>query len=282
MLAAMVLVLASVACGARGGEAPAKKFAGQIKAYNDAAISSRGALDTMLAAAQEMPAFTKGDVALIAAYMDHIASAWSSAAAALQRGEEQRADDFAKRARELDSRRDIWTQRLSWRRGQAQMEYLPATEESYNWLVGDRKPEELKEISAFIEAKKLRSEAYGRLADAARPGADWQALCNLQDEVFADDVEVQVADMKMGWARADRDTRLWVTPDASVTSPQLTAAKQRLEQWRARYEQTYRQSREIEHALEVQRREYNNLLDARSEAYKTAKANRDAAKQSQK
>jgi hypothetical protein len=281
MLATAVLLLALLpgAAAARAeaprAEVPAEKFAGQIQAYTDAAGSADDALASMLALAREMPTFTKGDVPLIKAYMEQTAAAWSGAAKTLAGGDEAGAAALVKRAQELDAKREIWNRRLGWRRGQAQIEYLPASEQSYDWLVGDRTADEVREIDAFIEAKKRRSEAYGRLADAATPAADPQALNRLQDEVFAADVEVQVADMKMNWAREDRDARRWVMTDPSVTSPELTEAKRRLADWRRQYEQTYRQSREVGHALEVQKRQYKELSAAPAEAYKAAKADHD-------
>lgn len=272
----MVLLAAAALCSALRGQAPVEKFAGQIRAYTDAAASARDALATWEATAQEMPEFTKRDMALITSYMEKVVAAWTRAADALKNGDEKGGDALAKRAREMDNKRDIFNARLNWRRGQAMREYLPASEESFNVLVGDRKPDEIKEIEAFIETKKLRSEAYGRLADAAAPGADERALAALQDEVSAADVEVQVATMKLDWAGEDRNVRLWVAPDATVTSPEYTAAKQRLQEWRRKYERTYRQNRGIEHALEAQKRQYKELFEARSEAYKAAKAARDA------
>ena len=55
-----------------------------------------------------------------------------------------------------------------------------------------------------MEAKKRRSETYGRLAEATLPTADPQTLFQLQDEVFAADVEVGVADMRLPWAHESR------------------------------------------------------------------------------
>jgi hypothetical protein len=269
--------LAAILCGSVHAQTPPDKFAGQIKTYTDAATLEKDLLSQMLGVAQDISEFSKEDVKLITAYMEEATIAWSNAAAALQKGDEAGAAAFVKRAQELDSKRDVWNQRLAWRRGQAQREYLPANEEIFNLLVGDRTAGETREIEAFIEAKKQRSEAYGRLADAATPAAEPQALARLQDEVYALDVEVQVADMKRVWANEDRGVRQYVMTDASVSSPALTAAKQRLAEWRQKYEETYRQWREREHALEQQKRQSAEVLEARNLAYRAAKAARDGA-----
>jgi hypothetical protein len=279
----VIILLSSAVFGAPApSQTPAEKFAPQIKNYTDSANYEKEALGQMLAQAQDIADLAKPDFKLVTAYMENAASLWSSAAATLEKGDEPAATALAKKAQGLDKNRDIWNQRLSWRRGQLQREYLPASEEIFNMLVGDRKPGEVLEIEAFIEAKKRRSEAYGRLADAALPGADPHELAHMQDEVDALDVEVQVADLKRNWAEQDRMYRLYVATDPKITSSALTAAQQQLTQWRQKYEEAYRRSREAEHALELQKRQANEISEARTTAYKEAKAAQEAAQKQKK
>jgi hypothetical protein len=139
-------------CTIASAQPVADKFAPQIKAYTDSANSEKEILGQILAPAQDIAEFAKDDFKLITAYMDHTAGLWTSAAAALQKGDEPAATAFAKQAEQLDKKRDIWNERLSWRRGQAQREYLPASEQSFAVLVGDRNDNEIKEIEDFMEA----------------------------------------------------------------------------------------------------------------------------------
>lgn len=274
---AILLLPTAAFCAPVPTQSPAEKFAPQIKNYTDSANYEKEALGQMLAQVQDIADLAKPDFKLVTAYMENAASLWSSAAAMLEKGDEPAATELAKKAQDRDKNRDIWSQRLSWRRGQLQREYLPASEETFNLLVGDRRPDEVREIEAFMEAKKRRSEAYGRLADAALPGADPHQLARMQDEVDALDVEVQVADLKRNWAEQDRMYRLYVATDPKITSPALTAAQQQLAQWRQKYEVSYRQSRQAEHALEVQKRQATEIFEARTTAYKEAKAAQEAA-----
>lgn len=221
---------------------------------------------------EQLPAFIKLDGPIITRHFEDIARTWDEAAAALEKGDETAAAALAMRAEELTSKRDRWQERLRWRAMQSQNEYLPATAEIFFLLAPERNGGVLKEVEAFLEAKKQRSEAYGRLAEATTPTAARETLLKLQDEVFALDVEVGVADMKYTWAREDCDFRTWVATDSSVASPELTAAKERLAKWRHQREQTYRQSRSQQHALEQLDRESANLMAAREKAYRRAKA----------
>ena len=132
-----------------------------------------------------------------------------------------------------------------------------------------------------MEAKKRRSEAYGRLAEATTPTAHPQMLFKLQDEVFAADVEVGVADMRLPWAHEDWMFRKFLATDPTITSPELTAAQQRLAEWRRQREQTYRQSRSQQHALEQLEREGAALVAARENAYRAAKARREPPRKSE-
>ena len=64
-------------------------------------------------------------------------------------------------------------------------------------------------------------------------------------------------------------------------SPILTAAKERLAKWRRQREETYRQSRNQQHALEQLDREAAALVAAREKAYQAAKAAWEARKKSE-
>lgn len=272
----VLLIFIAAICRGAAAQNPPEKFANQIKAYTDSANFEKEALAQMLGVAQDISEFAKDDVKLMTAYMEQAANTWTSAAVALQKGDEAGATALAKQAEALDKKRDTWNQRLSWRRGQAQREYLPASEQTFAVLIGDRKADEIKEIESFIEAKKRRSEAYGRLADAALPDADPKELARMQDEIYTLDVEVQVADLKRVWAEQDRMYRLYVATDASITSAAFETAKQKLADWRVKYEETYRQLRDREHALELLKRQESEISEARNTTYRQAKAAHDA------
>lgn len=259
----------------------ADRVAGQIQRYQETASSVRATLAGLMAELEQIPAFSKVDGPLIVSHQEDVARAWSAAAAALEQGDEKAAAALARRAQEIAGPRDRWQERLRWRALQAQRgEYLPATAEVFFMLATDRKAEDVKELEAFLEAKKRRSEAYGRLAEATTPTADPPTLFKLQDEVFAADVEVGVADMKYAWARADWDFRTWVATDPAITSPELTEAKGRLTAWRRQREHTYRESRGQQHALEQLDRESAALTAARESAYRAAKVARQPSQTS--
>jgi hypothetical protein len=285
---ALVTVVAlALINGAAPDTAPASRFAAQIQTYQDSAANMKNELAVLVnTAAGPISAFTKGDVLLLTKYMNELIDSWNAAAAALEKGDEAAAAPLVMRARELESGRYRWAQRFEARRLQAQVgEYLPACEDSYDWLAGlegGRQPVEVQDITALMEAKKLRSEAYGRLADATTPTADAQTIYKCQDDVFAADVEVQVADKKMAWAIQDLVNRKWVMLDATVSSPDLTAAQEGLAKWRQEYEATYRRSRMEAQALVVQDRHYLELVDAVKKAYQAAKTEQDRLKQEQK
>lgn len=266
----MALVLGT-ACLAKTHASPADQFAGEIRRYKESAAAARETLAARLGELNEIPAFKKLDGPLITKHLEEVARAWAEAASALEEGKETAAAALARRAEELAGPRGRWEERLGWRRLQAQHEYLPATPEVFFMLATERHADLAKEVGAFLEAKKRRSEAYGRLAEATTPAADSKTLFQLQDDVFALDVEVGVAEMKYNGAREDWDFRTWVATNPKVTSPELTAAQERLTECRHQREQTYRQSRNQQRALERLDREREALLKARENAYRAAK-----------
>ncbi len=259
---------------------PADKFAKEIRRYDELAAAARETLAARLGDLNDFPVFKKVDGPLITKHLEAVSQTWAEAARALEEGNETAAAALARRAEELAGQRGRWEQRLNWRRLQAQHEYLPATAKVFFMLATERNGDLEKEVGAFLEAKRRRSEAYGRLAEATTPAADDQILFKLQDEVFALDVEVGVADMKYGWAREDWDFHRWVVTDPKVISLELRAAQERLTEWRHQREQTYRQSRNEQHELERLDREREALLKARENAYRTAKAARNSSGQS--
>jgi hypothetical protein len=261
--------------------APAEQFAGQIQRYRESASAARDALASLMSELKQAPAFSKVDGPLITAHLEDVAGAWTEVAAALEKGDETKAAALAQRAQKLAGPRDRWQERVRWRLRQAQLgEYMPATAEVFFTVASDRREEDVQELEALMEAKKRRSEAYGRLAEATTPSADSKTLFKLQDEVFAADVEVGVADMRLPWANEDWGFRTFLATDPTITSPELTAAKQRLAEWRHQREETYRQSRSQQHALEQLDREAAALVAARESAYRAAKAAREPAKKS--
>ncbi len=253
-------------------EPPADRFADRIRQYKESEAATRETLGRLLGELEQIPAFLKIDGPLITKNLEEVAQNWSEAAAALEKGDVSAAANLALRAEEAVGHRDRWQERLRWRALQAQNEYLPATAEIYFLLAPERNGDLQKEVEAFLEAKKNRSEAYGRLAEATTPTAEDQPLLKLQDEVFALDIEVGVADMKYGWAREDWDFRTWVATNPKISSPELTAAKERLAQCRQQVEEAYRQSRQQQHALDKLGPEGANLRAAREKAYRTAEA----------
>jgi hypothetical protein len=259
---------------------PANRLADEIRKYKDTAAAVRHALAGLMVELEQAPVFTKLDGPLITKHMEEVAQGWTEAAAALEKGDETSAAALARRAEEMAGQRDRWQERLRWRRLQSQYEYLPATAEIYFLLAPERNGDVAKEVEAFLEAKKQRSEAYGRLAEETTPTADRKTLFRLQDEAFAFDVEVWVADMKYAWAREDWDFRTWVATDPRVASPELAATKEHLAEWRRQREAAYRQSRSRQHVVEQLDREHDNLISARERAYRTAKAARGSSRNS--
>lgn len=81
IISVLFILTAAAFCEVAGAQTPPEKFAGQIKAYNDSANFDKELLAQMLGVAQDISEFAKGDVKLIAAYMDQVASTWTSAAA---------------------------------------------------------------------------------------------------------------------------------------------------------------------------------------------------------
>jgi hypothetical protein len=260
----------------------ADRRADQLQKYQESASMARDSLANLLGEARQIPAFRKVDGPLITAHLEKVAQTWLDAAAALEKGDEAAATALAQRAREIAGQPDRWQERLRWRTRQAQIgEYMPASAEVFITVAADRREEDVQELAALMEAKKRRSEAYGRLAEATTPAADSKTLFQLQDEVFLADVEVGVAEMKLPWANEDWGYRTFLATDPTMTSPELTAAKERLAQWRRQREETYRQSRRQQHVLEQLDREHAALVAARQDAYLAAKAKREQSRKSQ-
>jgi hypothetical protein len=258
---------------------PAERLAGQIQRCRESEASARDALANLMVELKQIPVFSKVDGPVITTHLENIARTWADAAAALEKGDETAGTNLARRAQEILGHRDRWQERLRWRSRQAQQnEYMPATAEVFITVASDRREEDVKDLEALMEAKKRRSEAYGRLAEATTPAADPKILFKLQDEVFATDVEVGVAEMRLPWAHEDWMFRTFLATDPTITSPELTAAKQRLTDWRRQREETYRQSRSQQHALEQLDREAAALVAARQSAYQAAKAAREQSK----
>ena len=93
-----------------------------------------------------------------------------------------------------------------------------------NSLATDRREEDVQRLKELMEAKKRRSEAYGRLAEATTPTADAKILYQLQDEVFAADVEVGVAEMRLPWAHEDWMYRTFLATEAGIDKSRLNVA----------------------------------------------------------
>jgi len=274
----LILMIAAALCSLARGDAPPDKFAGPIKEYLDSAAARQSDLGDMLGLAQQMPGFTKGDIALITAYMQEEIDAWKSAASALQKGDQHTADGFVRHAQDMQGWNGLWNERLYARQRQSQQNEHPA---SYEWefdaMVEDHQHVDIKEIAALMEAKKRLSEAYGRLADATIPKVETQTLFKLKDQIWDVETEMEVANMKLIWARDDRPG--WTTNviAPSNITPELQLAKQRVAEWRQQYEQSYRQKRASELAMEKQRRAYDDLLrdfDRKFDAAEQAARNR--------
>ena len=273
-----IFLLSMAICAITRAQVPANPFADQIQNHKDMAAVVLNELTTLGDTSLQLPGYTERDMLLITPALNEVADTYVKAAAALDKGDEAGAKALAKRVGELYANHERWGQRLECRRRQSQVgEYLPATEDSFDWLSQWAPTEfDVQPIVAFMEAKKRRCEANGRLADAMTPTADPQLLLKLQDEVFATETEVQVADMKVGWSREDLEARVYVLPDHTVASPDLTAAKERLVELRRQREDLLRQSRTITHSMEQQPRQYAAIIDARNKAYRVAKAAKDA------
>lgn len=273
-----ILVLAASLCAITQAEPPASPFAGQIQGHKDTAAWVRNELTSLGDTALQLPGYTEQDMLLITPALNEVADTFAKAAAALEKGDEPGAAALAKHAGELYANHERWGQRLEYRRRQSQVgEYLPASEDSFDWLTQWTPPGfDGQPAAAFMEAKKRRCEANGRVADALTPTADPDLIAKLQDEVFVAETEVQVAEMKVNWDREDLNAHAYVMPDHSVSSPDLTAAKERIAAWRQQREQLLRQNRKVMQAMEQQPRQYNALIEARNKAYQEAKAVKDA------
>lgn len=267
----IVLVIGTAYCQWCGAGTPAERFADAIKSYQYEATVRQTELADMAGIAQQSPAFTKADMALITAYMQAEAAAWTNAAAALQKGEEPTANNLVRQAHEMQARNDLWSQRLYARLRQSQENDHPAaSEEAFDAMLADHQCVDLKEIAALLEARKRLAEAYGCLADATTPTADAQTLVTLKNQVWDLETEVDLAMMKLNWARDDRPG--WTTTiiaSANIT-PELKLAKQHLDDWRRQYEQTYRQKRACEIALEQKKQSYDELLGAYNRKFNEA------------
>lgn len=254
------------------------RFAGQIDRCRQSAAQARESLASLIAESRQIPVFSKVDGPLITAHMEEAARIWTEAAAAFETGGEAAGTALMLKAQQWAGPRERWQERLRWRTRQAQRgEYMPATAEVFLSVAADRSQEDVKELEALMEAKKRRSEAYGRLAEATTPAAEAQALFALQDAVFAADVQVGVAEMKLPWANEDWGYRKFLATDPEVASPELTAARERLAEWRRQREEAYRQSRQAQHAFEILERDATARV-ARESAYRAAKTARDLLK----
>ena len=260
-------------------DAPADRFEGQIHHCRESAAATRDSLASLMAELRQIPVFVKVDGPLMTTHLEAVAQVWTDAAAALEKGDATAGTNLAQRAQQLVGARDRWQERLRYRSRQAQQnEYMPACAEVFITVGADRHEEDLQELKALMEAKKCRSEAYGRLAEATTPNAEAKILFELQDEVFAADVEVGVAEMRLPWSHEDWMFRAYVATDPTITSPEYAAARQRLLEWRRQREETYRQSRRQQYAVEKLDRESKALVTARENAYRAAMAAREQAK----
>ncbi len=257
-------------------DSSADRFAGTIQKYRETAAAVRESLARLTAELNQIPVFSKLDGPLMAAHLEAVAQTWADAAAAFEKGEATAGTNLALRAQQLAGQRDRWQERIRWRSRQAQQnEYMPASAEVFTTWAKDRIEPDTRELAALMEAKKRRSEAYGRLAEASTATADARTLHQLQDEMFALDIEVGVAEMRLPWAHEDWMFRKFLATDPMVTSPELAAAQQRLAGWRRQREEAYQQSRRQHYALERLDRESKTLLAARENAYRSAKAARE-------
>ena len=257
-------------------DSPADRFAGKIEQYREAAAAVRESLAHLMAELNQVPVFGKVDGPMMTAHLEAVAQTWTDAAAALEKGEETAGTNLAQRARQLDGQRERWQERVQRRARQAQQnEYMPASAEVFSTWAADRTEPDVQDLAALMEAKKRRSEACGRLAEATTPTAAAKTLYQLQDEVFAAEVEVGVAEMRLPWAHEDWMFRKFVATDPTITSPELDAARQRLAEWRRQREETYRQSRRQQYGFEQLDRESKALLVARETSYLAAKAARE-------
>lgn len=267
-IGAVVLFLLVACCPFTPAATPAQQFAPQL---NECKVNTNWLQDylaNLVNTMQQPPSLGKLDETIITADVQKEIAAWNSAAALWEKGDEAKATAQVKLARDLGSRRGIWERRLSWRWRQGNESPSEDSFEGLNW----RPPQS---VAVYMEAKKRLSEACGRVAEAITPDANLQEIPALEDQVFAAQVEVEVADMKMNWSAEDHS---WAMRDA-VSSPELSAAQQRLDEFRRQREAMFRQIRQQQRALEKYDRGNNALVGERDRQAELARQARERATQ---
>jgi hypothetical protein len=258
-----------LACAARGGEAPpAERFAGQIKECKDSLAWLKEYTAGQTDRAEQAPSFARVDLPVLNAQIEQETTAWANAMAAWEKGDEQTARKLVDEAREIGGRRSTLDHRLDLRHAQGNETPSEDGYEAFNWRprLG---------VAGIMEAKKRVSEAYGKLAEATVPGADAQLIVKLEEEVSAARLEVDVAEMKANWMQEDQS---WAMRDA-VSSPGLTAAQQKLNEYRKEREATYRKIRQAQRELERYDRQNGALLTERDRQAELARQARERAAQ---
>lgn len=257
----------SLFVGATRGEAPpAERFAGQIRECKESLGWLKDYWSGQLDRAQQAPSFGRLDVALLTGKMEEEMAAWSGAMAEWEKGNQGAAEALVKRAREVGNTRGTWERRLDWRYQQGAEAPSEDSYEGFDWRPRPG-------AAAVMEAKKRVSEGWGKLADAAVPDADPQILARMEDDVAAARWEVEVAELRANWMAEDRS---WALRDA-VSSPGLTAAQQRLDEYRKQRETMLRKVRREQRELDKYDRLNGPLLRERDTQAELARQARERA-----
>jgi hypothetical protein len=197
-------------------------------------------------------------------------------AAAYEAGREDEVKRLRDEAKSTERVRLVWRDRIADYR-KRQFDAAPSEQwfqEYSRWLGTETMPE----LSAWAEARKAASEAWGRVAEAAVPGADAGALVELKEHAYTADAEREMAEWRYNWAR--ERAQMW--PDRKVTSPELVkrleelraAQERRLAVRRAEIEQD-RKAREAERAMKAAEAEFRKAQEAaQREAVERAKGKR--------
>ena len=246
---------------------PAERFAGQIRESKDSVAWLQEYQGNMKDRMQQAPSFGKMDDAVITAGIHEEIAAWNNARTAWEKGDEPGAVALVRLARDIGGRRGAWERRLDWRYRQGNE--APG-EDTYEGISTYRPA---FAVAVYMEAKKRLSEACGRVAEAYVPDVNPQLIFKLEDEVFAAQLEVEVAEMKMTWAAEDRS---YAMRDA-VASPEFTAAQQRLDEHRQQRENMFRQYRKQQREVERFDRSNTALINERDKQAELARQARDRA-----
>ncbi len=242
---------------------PTVRYAAQIEDAADTARRTRDAHGAMEGDYGRYGGFVKLDMARYKEACEATAVIFEQIAQAYRVGDIEEVRRLRVQADEAEKTRNLWKYRIT------ELRVKQATAAvNEQWFVQESRylmEGLLPYLLAMEEAKKSAAEAWGRAAEAFKPGADLELAEQVREEAFAAEGEREIAVWRWEWA-IQRE-RIWTdktikSADMLKAIAQLQTAQERRVQLRRDEIERDRRGREVERQIRAGEKAFHLAYDA--------------------